>query len=158
MLMSVQIDTFVEIIAEAVQGSRTMESCCSHLDLSIVSSGCDVWECTVSSRGHVPAIITSCLSHFGQSLAFRYRHQALVYQFLDTFMASMLPIELTVHSQTSHPLDNNTQIQVTTARFHRYLLPCTASAIISTKCRSVRSWAYSSKSPIQSNAVIGSHW
>ena len=56
-------------------------------------------------RPSLLAIITSCLSHFGQSLAFRYRHQALVYQILDTFMASMLPIELTVHSQTSHPLD-----------------------------------------------------
>ena len=42
MLMSVQIDTFVEIIAEAVQGSRTMDYCYRHLDLSIVSSGCDV--------------------------------------------------------------------------------------------------------------------
>ena len=42
MLMSVQIDTFVEIIAEALQGSRTMEYSDRRLDLSIVSSGCDV--------------------------------------------------------------------------------------------------------------------
>ena len=34
-------------------------------------------------------------------------------------IAGTWPLELTVHSQTSHPLDNNTQIQVTTARFHR---------------------------------------
>ena len=42
MLMSVQIDTFVEIIAEAIQDGIPMELAHRSLDLSIVSSGCDV--------------------------------------------------------------------------------------------------------------------
>ena len=76
-------------------------------------------------RPSLLAIITSCLSHFGQSSAFRYRHQALVYQFLDTFMASMLPIELTVHSQTSYPLDTILRSK-RLSEYSIVLLPCTA--------------------------------